>query len=97
MQKTLKILALLFVILALSSCALFKRKPVIVPVDERTFIVEALIKDVNVDGTIITLVNPYFPNDKAIIMSGEKFKKVIGSSIETITEKEEIKKRAVGI
>ena len=54
-------------------------------------------KDVNVDGTIITLVNPYFPNDKAIIMSGEKFKKVIGSSIDSITEKEEIKKRAVGI
>ena len=95
MQKIFKIYALLLIVTSLSGCALFKRKPVIVPVDERVFIIEPVIKDVNVDGTVITLVNPYFPNDKAIIMSGEKFKKVVGESIDSINEKE-VKKAKTG-
>jgi hypothetical protein len=95
MQKVFKVYALLSIALLLSSCALFKRKPEIVHVDERVFLVDQLIKDVNIDGSIVTLINPFFPDDKAIIISAEKFKKVIGTSIDSITEKDV--KKALGV
>ena len=88
MQKAIKIYALLLIVSILSGCALFNRKTKIVHVEEKVFIVEDVIKDYNVNGIIITLVNPFFPDDKAIIISGEKFKKVMGSAIENITEKD---------
>jgi len=91
MQKIFKVYALLLVITVLSGCAIFKRKPEIVQVNNRVFIVDLAIKNVMIDGFETTLINPYFPGDKAIIISGEKFKQVMGSSVDSITEKEILK------
>ena len=93
MQKTLKVFALLSIAFILSSCAIFNRKPEIVHVDDRVFIVGLATKDTNIGANVVTLVNPYFPSDKAIIISAEKFKEVVGSSIDTVTEREVLKKQ----
>ena len=86
MQKS-KIFSLLLVIPFLTGCALFQ-KPQIVPVDERVFIIKDKFETRQIGSTEHVLPNPFYPSDKAIIISGEKFKKVMGISIDTILEKD---------
>ena len=86
MQKS-KILSLLLVIPFIAGCALFQ-KPQVVPVDERVFIVEDKFETRQIGDKEQILNNPFYPSDKAIIVSGEKFKKVMGVSIDTILEKD---------
>ena len=83
----IKLVSLILMCFMLSGCLSFgKPKPEWQVIDKHVFIVADETRTINIDGQDKVLLNPYYPNDKAIVCSGEYFKEIFGKSVDDLVD-----------